>query len=375
VAEFTSLGCGIWGWDRFVALSYASRNLYLALYTCPNVKRTVPGLYHGGIASLAESARMPPDDLLASLNDLIDRGLAEWDRQHHVIRLTELPDGGERPSNGRHLRGLWNRFRTIPACGVRDAHVATLKVLLESGNVTEDHARAWEETFGTVVIPARRRRGARSALPEGAEQTGQGVLFRSADLGYPMPYPMAYPQDQDPEQDQDLDRVSDLVVTVPAPPPAAEQATTTPAPAPAPAPEHEVLAPVIALPVARPRVVAKPPLPFTIAELLDTLEEHSAGRFKTGVFDQRLAKPITDLIRQCDDQGVDLAGVAEVARWLASGALDWRKQVFGPSWVAASGKFFDALNQARAKPPPQVARRAAPPPPASFPGNGGRRKL
>jgi hypothetical protein len=143
------------------------------------------------------------------------------------------------------------------------------------------------------------------------------------------------------------------------------------------------LAQVIALPVARAarEAQAKAPLPFTIANMLDSVEGHAAGRFITGVFDQRLAKPLTDLIRLASDQGLDIGAFAEVGTWLATGVWDWRGEVLGPKWLATTGKFFDALNQARATPPParrgdhrrpHLPQHSTPPPTSS---EGGRRKL
>lgn len=373
----TRLGCSLWDWDRFVVLSYPSRNLFLALYTCPNVKRSIPGLFHGGIASLAESSRMAPDEVVAALDDLVRRGLAEWDRDHHVIRLTALPDTLERPMNGRVLHSWWTRFQVVPSCGVRDAHIALVRWLLETGGaVTEDHSKAWDKTFGSLQIPARRRRGVREVRPDASASHPQADLFASAGLGYRIGIPSGSGSSESGSESEGLPRAHAIPgpgLVVDAPPPA-----TVPALAPSdPAVQEPPLARVIALPVAR---AAKTTLPFTIANMLDAVEGASAGRFITGVFDPRLAKPLTDLIRLCDDQGMGVEAFAQVGAWLATGILDWRGEVLGPKWLATTGKFFDALNQARATPPPARRgdhRRPTPPQPqpSTSPPGGQRRKL
>jgi hypothetical protein len=362
----TRVGCGIWDWDRFVALDCRSRILYLALYTSANVKRTVPGLFHGGLGALAEAARMPAQDTVEALDDLIRRQLAEWDKHHQIIRLTELPDAEERPFNGKTILGWWNRFQSVPACGVRDAHVQVLRGLLDAGVATADHEKAWEKTFATVKVMAPRRRGVRALLPPSSEDSPQADLFASADLGNRIRYPIGYPQDQDQDQDSDLETVS---ASPPVPVPVPVVSAPPPAPPPPPPVQEPALAPVIALPVTR-----KGPLPFTIADAITALESSSRGRFVGTVFDQRLAKPITDLIRQCAEQGIGVDAFQEVGAWLGRGGMNWCRDALGPSWLAKSGAFFEALNQARAaRASPARGGRADPSPPTSF--RGGRRKL
>ncbi len=367
MAEFTMLGSGIWDWKPWTDLPLKGRMVYLALYTSPAAKRIVPGLFHGDLAGIAFSSKLPAQDARDGLEELIQAGLAQWDRAENIIRLTQLPDAAERPNSHKALRGFWNRFQTVRPSAIRDSHVALIRWMADNGpnELTEVYEKTWEETFGTVSERAKRRRGVRTVASGTHSSPAQVDLFVPAQLpdapeGYRYPSPRG--------MDQDQDQVSlglgsgDYPVAVA---------------------EDVPLAPV--LPMA-PR--PSPPAPraagmlFTVRQLLETLESGSGGKFRVGVFDDRLAKPLTEAIKACGRAGVDLAAIGEIAGWLASGGLGWRKDALGPAWAAKTGELLDALNQARASPPAARttasgggSRRPEPSPRAAFQAGGGFRKL
>lgn len=154
MSSYTPIGPGLWDWPRWPGTSYAARNLWLALYTGPTTKRIVPGLFHGGTSQLAEDARMGYQEALEALTELRDRHMADADPATRVIRLIEFPDRLEKAPNGRCLRGWWRQFTRVPQCEVRDAHVLLLAWLQEP-MVTDDHRKAWSETFAKVPTPLR----------------------------------------------------------------------------------------------------------------------------------------------------------------------------------------------------------------------------
>jgi len=176
----TRLGCSLWTWEPFTSLPTSdAKLLWLALYTTAEAKRIVPGLFHGSIVAMADAARMPADDVVNALDKLLERELVEYDRGLRVLRLTELPDAGESPANGNVLRGWFRKWKTVPACAVRDAHVTTLRWIMDewcrdnAKALSPDHEKAWAETFGLVKIPAPRKRGVRRLLG----RTAQPGLF------------------------------------------------------------------------------------------------------------------------------------------------------------------------------------------------------
>lgn len=183
MTAFTRLGAAIWDWEPWTDLDALSRILWLALYTSAEAKRHVPGLWQGGIPAMADAARLSPDDVVSALDRLLDRNMVEYDPKYRVLRLVELPDAGEYPSNGKVIRGWWTKFSTVPVCPVRDAHVQTIDWILATGSrlagkaVSDDHKNAWSETFAKVQIPAPRRRGIRRLADSDTSTQIQPSLF------------------------------------------------------------------------------------------------------------------------------------------------------------------------------------------------------
>lgn len=191
MSGYTRLGCGLWDWDPFVGLSAEARCVWLALYTTAEAKRLVPGLWHGGVPSLADAAKMSTSDVLSALDAMVEREVIAVDLRVRVIRLCSLPDDGEKAANGRVLRSWWTKFCTVPECQVRNDHIELLRWLTPK---TSDHQAVWDTTFGTVrELPRVSKRRAEPRVPADV----QPDLFASADIGNRMRYGLAYPRDPD----------------------------------------------------------------------------------------------------------------------------------------------------------------------------------
>lgn len=183
MTAFTRLGSSIWDWEPWTELEAMPRLLWLAMYTSAEAKRHVPGLWHGGLPSMADAARMKPDDVIYALDTLLERDLVEYDPKFRVLRLCELPDCGEYPNNGKVILGWWTRFQTVPTCPVRDAHVRTLEWICTEGakrsgkTFTPHHMEAWQGTFARIAIPAPRKRGVRRLADSDTGTQVQPSLF------------------------------------------------------------------------------------------------------------------------------------------------------------------------------------------------------
>lgn len=210
MSSFTRLGAALWSWEPWVALGPVTHGpmaqvLWMALYTSPEAKRAVPGLFHGSVGTMAEASRMQPDDTWTALNVLLDREMVEFDQRARVLRMcapephTPLPDAGEFPMNGKTICGWWNRFKTIPDCQVRNAHVATLWWIVETGaraassetrktlgmgdgKPTPSHMAAWEKEFARVPTPPKRRRGVRQLGDTDSATSVQPSLFGRREI-------------------------------------------------------------------------------------------------------------------------------------------------------------------------------------------------
>ncbi len=183
MTAFTRLGASLWDWEPWTELVAPARILWLALYSSAEAKRHVPGLWQGGIPTMADAARMSGTDVATALEDMLAHEIVEYDAKMRVLRMCELPDCGEYPSNGKVIRGWWTRFKTVPQCPVRDAHIRTLRWIMDEGArragkaITEDHQIAWAGTFGTVPLPLARRRGVRTVVDSDTSTKVQPSLF------------------------------------------------------------------------------------------------------------------------------------------------------------------------------------------------------
>jgi hypothetical protein len=189
MTAFTRLGADLWTWEPWVSLrNPEAQLLWLGLYTTSSARRNAPGLWQGGIPVMAEASNMQPDAVISGLDRLISAELVEYDPKYRVLRLCALPDPGEYPANGNGIRSWWTRFGTVPECGVRDAHVTTLRWILDEGarrgrkKVSPQHEAAWEETFARVHVPASRRRGVRTLLNSDTGTHAQPSLFAAPSV-------------------------------------------------------------------------------------------------------------------------------------------------------------------------------------------------
>lgn len=179
----TQISVRFWEWEAIKNLPVGPKLLWLGLYTSGAGRLSVPGLFFGSITSMAEAVHMPVDETLVYLEQLLKADLVEYDRERRVLRFTKLPDACEAPYNGNNIRGWWRKFQCVPECQVRDAHVATLWWMIETSAkergkpVSNDHREAWSETFGTVQIPAPRKRGVRSLIDHDTGTHSQPSLF------------------------------------------------------------------------------------------------------------------------------------------------------------------------------------------------------
>lgn len=185
MSDKTHLGVQFWEWEAMNALPSHARLLWLALYTSSNAKRSLPGLYLGSIRVMAEDSHLSPDEVRDGLDKLLtaEPPLVEFDQKLKLLRFCEFPDAHDAAHNGRALRGWWNKFRSIPPCELRDAHVRTLRWLLERNaaargeSVNADVEKVWSDTFAKIPLPAPRRRGVRSLADSDTSTAVQPSLF------------------------------------------------------------------------------------------------------------------------------------------------------------------------------------------------------
>lgn len=190
--DFTRIGFLFFEWKPIRHLDPTALKVWLTLY----IRSIIPGLWIGDLPDLASQSFLSMEDSLRGLDQLLERDLIEFDRDHRVLRLTQLPDVGEWPSAPSILRSWWKTFnKKITACPVRDEHVTTLRWLMEEGAKhsennkskvpSQAHEEIWAETFATVRTPLSQRRGVRSFGEADMGSEIQPSLFSKASVSEP----------------------------------------------------------------------------------------------------------------------------------------------------------------------------------------------
>lgn len=110
----------------------------------------LPGCCEVSLVALADELEVTLPHLDRLLADM-PQGFAEYDRANRVLRLPSLPRIGHRP-NHQVLRVWWRAWKALPQSRLKYEHVSSLQEALPH-EPSELVMRAWEETFGTVVIP------------------------------------------------------------------------------------------------------------------------------------------------------------------------------------------------------------------------------
>jgi hypothetical protein len=335
--RFTMIGTELFEWEEWWKCSSAARYLWLAIYASPDSKTSVPGMIRASVRSLAESAHVPPDEVLHSMDELVDEvGLVEYDQERRIIRLTKLPNAIDAPGSGFVVKGWYSRFLTFPQCSIRDAHVGVLHGLAQHGN---DHVRQfWDETFGTISVPVKRHRG-RKKFDSDTSSPSQPSLFQQSGPGRALDTVTDRQTLATLPHGEGLDTLSRGYVSV------SVEGICSPLFSGS---EGAREIPGSAPPDGRLRLGTVPlnGLPFSVPELLGALARDSAGRFTPDPFDERLVDALCATIRACEAARVGVDDLHVVGRWFAAGGLEFRSDL-GPVWAAKPGNLIDAVGQAR----------------------------
>jgi hypothetical protein len=158
--KYTKVGCGLFSWEPYLNLRRASADgahLWQMFFMGPTAKTLLPGLWMGGLGTMADQARLTPPEARAALEACETMEMVEFDARTQVLRLTKLPDKGEAAPSPNCLLGWWERRKTIvPDCGVRERHLDLmawlhLPITPSKRSQKDEMRRVWEETFGAAL--------------------------------------------------------------------------------------------------------------------------------------------------------------------------------------------------------------------------------
>jgi hypothetical protein len=308
-------------WDRYQVMSLLERAVFWGIYVGPRANSLdPPGIFNGSVARLAEDSRLGHVDTQNAINRMVDRGLAEIDRERRVIRLTEMPDRGNRPANGKCVYAWWRMWQEVPECELKYRHIELLEWLTKP--FTKDHLRAWDHTFGTECVQSRIR-----SNPERPREQQSLFPAKSAHKGVPSV-------------------ISGTSLTVKPPP--SNEINDIPNRMPIPSVSVSV---GVSVPVEDESDADSPESDsragFSILDLVSALGETAPDRVSLGPpMSDTLTEPLRHIVEECHRESVTLDDVRLAGSWLAAGGLGYRDDL-GMKWLVGPGNLFDVIGHAR----------------------------
>lgn len=339
MATYTMVGTSLFQWSEWRPLSSEARVVWLGIYAGADTKRIASSILLGDEATIAGSISMTFRDTHAGLSELVERGLAEHDPHHRIIRLTKLPDQGDRPKNGNTLIRWWKGFEVLPHCAIRTRHVALIRWLTEP--FTENHEKAWKTTFGTLETAASPA-GLHGptpdrTVPESVSQNRSSGSVSQNRLNQLELLPNQGGTERFPEPY--VLRSTSHVQTFYGSEGSGEGRSLAP-------PRSGDFGFAEGSQVGRPPIAA-PPVQgaMTGGAMVAALAQAAGGRFSS-IVDDRLFPALDAVASQCLAKGVVLADLTTAGEFLRAGGWAHRDDL-GASWASRPGAILDLVSNAR----------------------------
>jgi hypothetical protein len=316
---YTRIGTDLFEWPAWAAMSPIARCVWLGLYASPEAHLMVPGFFRGGIALIAEAARVGVTDAQTALNELKERRLILTDDRRRTTLMTELPDRGQRPSNGRCVVMYHSRWLTLPRCELSDLWVHLLLWLCQP--MTRDHEEAWDRTFGRSTPVRSNTKPISPIVRLTTKVHGESFSKEPVDKGTQT---SMFPQEGDTVSDTVSDTPLLAVNCSGVGKGKGGRGGKGRTRGPANGRSH----------------------PFLIRDLFAALRETCGGRVATAPWDPRMAKSLWATIDACGEAEVTLDDVRLAGEWLAAGGLAYREDL-GIPWIAKTGELLNTVAKAR----------------------------
>jgi len=186
--KHTKVGTGFLTWPPYRDLRRIDKergtdaaHLWQVLYMSSHAKTGLPGLWSGGYGTMSDTADITADEAKAAVAVLEERGLAEFDAESKVLRLTMLPDKCEAATSPNALRGWWGRYQLVPECAVKRRYLDLLiwlQLPFTASKRSEkvEMREVWDETFQSELNRLNTSPVASAALPAQVSCTQQSQL-------------------------------------------------------------------------------------------------------------------------------------------------------------------------------------------------------
>lgn len=323
------------------SLSDPARSVYVALRTGP-IATMLDGLIEADVPMLQSVLNRPADYVHGGLEELVQRGVVEFDPEFSLVRIAGIPNAEDPIKSYKQLQGWWANWQQLPPSKLRYRHIPTLKAacdLTVPGKPSTDKypqpqpsmKDVWDRTFGGVEYtlvdrvsdsPPDRVSGT-PPIPATASATASASAPAILNLsGRGAEHPPGGPVDAFPPAPAGAVGGGD----------GAKEKRVRPK-----KPKTE-----------NPEKPAPPPMPFTIEVLLATLKTAMGEWAIVAPYDRGLSKQLTAVIRNLDEEKCTVEDVRLAGEYLREAVPTWPSaEPIGLSWIATSGKLATAIGKAR----------------------------
>lgn len=310
----------MWNQPPFRPLLPHAKLVYLALLTGPD-GTTLPGLVECDHDRLRGQTKLTDELTVDAIGLLTAARMIEVDADHCLIRLIGVPRPAADEANPKVLVGWFNVWEQMPDGDLKTKHVEALKAACNFAG--DGMVGAWMRTFGKVS-PIDQRSDRQSA-DQSHQQSDRQSRQRSDQDPDPSGQRSAS-ENRDPEETFAPDGAGQALKPDPQKPKREKPAKTPKAPRP-PKPPAE-------------------PMPWTIAEMLDTLRDTCNGWILVDPFEPGLATPLTAVIRALHALGRTMSDVRLAGEYLAAVVPSWPGGALPLGWLAKTANLSQAITKA-----------------------------
>jgi hypothetical protein len=157
--------------EKFVQLTTEAQMLWVVLLSGPH-RTTLPGLQKGDVLTLAAIRRRSVETVRDAFGEIVTLGMAKHDPDRRVILLPRFGKYAPKP-NGNMLRGWYRRWVEVPECRLKLEWFQLFAERFEPEMkvASQDVSRAWQQTFGLVLLRGiAAKGGVQGTLPLGRQE-------------------------------------------------------------------------------------------------------------------------------------------------------------------------------------------------------------
>lgn len=168
----------LWDDEKIAHVSATTKLVWIYLLTGPHTT-ALPGLWHVGLAQIAEGLRLTFQEVEPALCELERLGRIVRHKACRMIRVPNAPKHNP-AENGNAMKTWFRVWKDLPECAMKYEHLDSLMLGVRTPKVREN----WNETFATIDPAARAIACAFGSKPDASPSQ---IPLYSADSSPPPP--------------------------------------------------------------------------------------------------------------------------------------------------------------------------------------------